>query len=100
MPKIDVCIVAARRPDLLAATLESLSKRMLDHFEIENVHMNLDPIFGDDDAHAACLELVRGGFRRRSSLSRKRRASAALFVGSGRPPRQISSCTSRTIGSP
>ncbi|WEX86493.1 hypothetical protein PZN02_002785 [Sinorhizobium garamanticum] len=62
MPKIDVCIVAARRPDLLAATLESLSKRMLDHFEIENVYMNLDPIFGDEEAHAACLALVRNRF--------------------------------------
>ncbi|WP_226951477.1 glycosyltransferase family 2 protein [Rhizobium terrae] len=62
MPKTDVCIVASRRPDLLSPTLNSLSQRMLNNFEIATVYLNLDPIFGDESDHAACIALFRNTF--------------------------------------
>ncbi|MEI2298056.1 glycosyltransferase family 2 protein [Ensifer sp. MJa1] len=64
MPKIDLCIVSTRRPDLLATTLKSFSDQVFSNFEIENVLVNLDPLFGDEDDHARCAELVRTIFPR------------------------------------
>ncbi|RVI77377.1 hypothetical protein CN188_22400 [Sinorhizobium meliloti] len=62
MPKIDLCIVSTRRPDLLATTLRSFSEQVFPNFEIENVFVNLDPFFGDENDHARCAELIKATF--------------------------------------
>lgn len=62
MFKTDVCIVSARRPDLLSDTLSSLSQRIFSNLDLVNVYMNLDPIFGDAKDHEACVSLFRGHF--------------------------------------
>jgi hypothetical protein len=56
---IDVCVTAARRPDLLAATLESFDKNLLSNFEIGRFIINIDPVFGTVDDEEACIDLVR-----------------------------------------
>ncbi|WP_457580222.1 glycosyltransferase family 2 protein [Ensifer canadensis] len=62
MTAIDICIVAARRPHLLAETLDSFSNRVFANFEIGKVFMNLDPIFGDQRDHLECIELFKRHF--------------------------------------
>ncbi len=62
MSSIDVCIVSTRRPELLTATLDSFSARILSHLEIGDVYMNLDPYFGDEALHARCVEEFKGRF--------------------------------------
>ncbi|OMQ41715.1 hypothetical protein [Ensifer sp. 1H6] len=64
MPKIDLCIVSTRRPDLLATTLTSFSDKVFPNFEIENVFVNLDPFFGDEGDHARCVELIKTTYPR------------------------------------
>jgi len=56
---IDVCITAARRPDLLAATLESFDRNLLWNFHIGRFIVNIDPVFGTIDDEKACFDLVR-----------------------------------------
>ena len=56
---IDVCLVASRRPDLLSRTLESFSMKLFRNFTIGKFIANLDPIFGDLDAHLASLSVIR-----------------------------------------
>lgn len=56
--RLDVSLVAARRPDLLSRTLDSFGARVLCHFRLGRVHVNLDPIFGDSADHDACLQLI------------------------------------------
>lgn len=59
---VDVCIVSGRRPGLLSETLESLSNRVFRHLKLGSVCMNLDPIFGDEADHAACVALFSARF--------------------------------------
>lgn len=59
---LQLCIVAGRRPDLLKATLESFQARVFCNFEITSVHVNIDPIFGDQDALRECEALVYDNF--------------------------------------
>jgi len=59
---VDVCIVSGRRPGLLSETLESLSNRIFRHLKLGSVFMNLDPIFGDEVDHAACVALFSERF--------------------------------------
>lgn len=59
---VDVCIVSGRRPGLLSETLESLSNRVFRHLKLGSVYMNLDPIFGDEADHAACIAHFRERF--------------------------------------
>jgi hypothetical protein len=56
---IDVCVTAARRPDLLAETLESFDRNLLSHFEIGRFIVNIDPVFGTMEDEEACIDLVR-----------------------------------------
>jgi hypothetical protein len=56
---IDVCVTAARRPDLLAATLETFDRNLLSHFEIGRFIVNIDPVFGTMSDEDACIDLVR-----------------------------------------
>ncbi|MGR6466213.1 hypothetical protein [Rhizobium sp. PAMB 3182] len=60
--ELDLCIVAGRRPDLLAQTLDSFAASVFPHFDIRNVFVNIDPIFGDVEDEAACVACVRGHF--------------------------------------
>ncbi|OCP36445.1 glycosyltransferase family 2 protein [Ensifer sp. LC163] len=62
MPRIDLCIVATRRPELLAQTLASFRGKVLSHLAMGSAYLNLDPVFGSPEDHAACVEIVRGRF--------------------------------------
>ncbi|MGF6176571.1 hypothetical protein [Ensifer sp. 4252] len=62
MSRIDLCIVATRRPALLAATLNSFCEKVLCRFDVGTAHLNLDPVFGSPEDHAACVDIVRGHF--------------------------------------
>lgn len=60
--KIDICLVATRRPDLLRRTLSSFSEKILDHFEVGNFYANIDPAFGDENELRLCKEIIRKRF--------------------------------------
>ncbi|WP_245586722.1 glycosyltransferase family 2 protein [Pleomorphomonas oryzae] len=62
MVSLDLCIVSARRPELLAVTLDSFSQRVFSRLVPERVFVNLDPIFGSEEDHAAVLSIVRKRF--------------------------------------
>jgi hypothetical protein len=62
MPAIDVTIVAARRPTLLAKTLESFQQRLFRHFEIASAIINIDPVWGDPSAAEECAALAKKYF--------------------------------------
>lgn len=49
MPDLQIALVAARRPDLLKKTLQSFDERVFSNFNITNVYVNIDPIFGDEE---------------------------------------------------
>lgn len=59
---LDLTLVAGRRPALLERTLQSFEDKIFQHFPLTNVWVNLDPVFGDEDAHAATKEVVRRHF--------------------------------------
>ena len=62
MVKIDVCIVAARRPDLLERTLSSFFQNLIRNFSINRVIVNIDPLFGDDHDHERCISVLKSYF--------------------------------------
>lgn len=62
MPRIDLCIVATRRPELLEQTLASFREKVLRHLDMGSAYLNLDPAFGSLDDHAACIRVVRSHF--------------------------------------
>lgn len=62
MPRIDLCIVATRRPELLELTLASFREKVLRHLDIGSAYINLDPAFGTPEDHAACIRVTRGHF--------------------------------------
>lgn len=62
MASFDLCVTASRRPDLLALTLASFSERIFSHCRPARVFVNLDPIFGSEDDHAAVVALVHARF--------------------------------------
>ncbi len=59
MTAIELTIVATRRPDLLAATMESFQARLLKNFTISRVSINIDPLWGDDQDEAQCCDIMR-----------------------------------------
>jgi hypothetical protein len=59
---IELTIVAARRPALLARTLESFHERMFRHFEFSHAYINIDPVWGDQKESEKCPETVRKYF--------------------------------------
>lgn len=61
--KFDVCIVAGRRPDLLSETLSSFTEHLFSHHEVQNVFVNIDPIFGDGEAERDCVGVIRSFFK-------------------------------------
>jgi hypothetical protein len=62
MYQTDFCIVAGRRPDLLAITMESITRRILSRLTIGGAFMNLDPVFGDETDHQACKAIFKKYF--------------------------------------
>ncbi|WP_234823086.1 glycosyltransferase family 2 protein [Ensifer adhaerens] len=62
MSTIDLCVVGTRRPELLAQTLASFSQKVLGKLDLREVYLNLDPLFGSDEDHAACVEIFRSYF--------------------------------------
>ncbi|RDL50600.1 hypothetical protein BLJAPNOD_01721 [Ensifer sp. M14] len=62
MPRIDLCIVATRRPELLAQTLASFREKVLNQLDMGSAYLNLDPVFGSPEDHAACIQIVRDHF--------------------------------------
>ena len=59
MPKIDVCLVAARRPDLLERTLQSFHGSLFANFDIGRIVANIDPVFGSLEDERECVRLIR-----------------------------------------
>lgn len=62
MSSIDLCIVATRRPDLLAQTLASFQEKIFGTLDLSGAYLNLDPAFGSVEDHRACVEIFRSHF--------------------------------------
>ncbi|MBZ7922827.1 hypothetical protein LAC81_13605 [Ensifer adhaerens] len=62
MSTLDLCIVATRRPDLLAQTLTSFRERIFSNLELGGAYLNLDPAFGSIEDHHACVDIFRSYF--------------------------------------
>ncbi|WDZ75673.1 hypothetical protein PWG15_13740 [Ensifer adhaerens] len=62
MSTIDLCLVATRRPDLLAQTLASFRDKIFLRLELRGAYLNLDPVFGSPDDQSACVEIFRSHF--------------------------------------
>jgi hypothetical protein len=60
--ELDLCVVAGRRPDLLGQTLDSFAASVFCNFNIRNVFVNIDPIFGDAQDEAACVACIKAHF--------------------------------------
>ena len=57
-----ITLTAVRRPDLLDETLASFAAALRPGFPVGPVFVNLDPIMGDDRAHAECRDVVKSYF--------------------------------------
>lgn len=62
MVSMDVCIVSARRPQLLSITVDSFKETVFSNFVIQNVYVNVDPVFGSEEDHEAVVSLIRKQF--------------------------------------
>jgi len=60
--KVDVCLVAGRRPDLLQTTLDSFNANLFRNFTTGRFIANIDPIFGSNDDQARCREIIHSFF--------------------------------------
>jgi hypothetical protein len=60
--KIDLTLVAGRRPKLLVQTLRSFQARVLRHLEIGTVYANIDPFCGTPADGDACADMIRAAF--------------------------------------
>ena len=60
--KIDICLVAGRRSELLLRTLQSFEALVFRHFDIANCYANIDPIFGDAEEGDKTAAVVRSFF--------------------------------------
>lgn len=62
-PAIDITIVAARRPALLARTLESFQSNLFRHFPIVRALINIDPVWGDGKDGDECVGIAKKYFK-------------------------------------
>jgi hypothetical protein len=62
MASIDICIVSARRPQLLSTTISSFTESIFSNFKIQTVYVNLDSIFGTEDDHKSVVSIIRKQF--------------------------------------
>lgn len=56
--KIDVTLVAGRRPELLRRTLESFEANLFANCRIDKFYCNIDPFGGDDQDHIECKRIL------------------------------------------
>jgi hypothetical protein len=61
-PRLDITLVAGRRPALLERTLASFRERLFANFPVAGFYANIDPVFGDADDHAACRAAILSVF--------------------------------------
>src|SRR5713226_7823881 len=61
-PTIELTIVAARRPSLLARTLDSFHQHLFRHFNFSRALINIDPVWGDQKRSDECVELLNKNF--------------------------------------
>ncbi|HEY6225490.1 MAG TPA: hypothetical protein VI282_00050 [Verrucomicrobiae bacterium] len=61
-PPIEITIVAARRPTLLARTLESFHANLFRHFQISRALINIDPVWGSQKDSDDCAALIKNYF--------------------------------------
>jgi hypothetical protein len=61
-PSIELTIVAARRPALLARTLDSFSANLFRHFQIAGALINIDPVWGHQKDSDECASIVKRFF--------------------------------------
>lgn len=59
MSRIDVCVVATRRPDLLQRTLHSFDDGLFGNFSIARIIANIDPAFGNAEDQEECVRLIK-----------------------------------------
>jgi hypothetical protein len=59
MRDLELTVVAARRPALLARTLESFHQRLFRHFNLTRASINIDPAWGDASEAAECVTVIR-----------------------------------------
>lgn len=62
MPEVELTVVAARRPALLARTLESFHQRLFRHFRLARASINIDPAWGGEVEAAECVTVMRSLF--------------------------------------
>jgi hypothetical protein len=62
-PPIEITIVAARRPALLARTLESFQANLFRHFQIAHALINIDPVWGDPNDSDECAAVAKKYFQ-------------------------------------
>ena len=62
MVDLNIGLVAARRFSLLETTLKSFDKNLFSAFNIRQVRVNLDPIFGSKDDEKQVMDLIKGHF--------------------------------------
>ena len=62
MKKLNICLVAARRPELVRRTLQSFDRHLFRFCQVNQVRVNLDPIFGSKEDEAEVVRLVRSIF--------------------------------------
>jgi hypothetical protein len=62
MPSIELTIVGARRPALLAKTLASFNQHLFRHFQFVRASINIDPIWGDESEKTECAKQMRQYF--------------------------------------
>jgi hypothetical protein len=61
-PTIELTIVAARRPSLLARTLDSFHQHLFRHFNFSRALINIDPVWEDQKRSDECVELLNKNF--------------------------------------
>lgn len=88
---IDVVIVAVRRSELLREMLKSFHENCFGNFTIENVFINIDPVWGGESETDKCIELCESFLPGLTAFT----PSTASFPGAVR--RLWSATTSRFI---
>lgn len=62
MASIDLSLVSARRPELLSVTIDSFKENLFSNFDIKNIYVNVDPIFGTDADHRSVVSIIHQSF--------------------------------------
>ena len=82
--EIDITLVASRRPELLAVTLDSFAERIFAHFRIRRVVANIDPFLGTDVEGDRCESLILGYFPQAEIVRPPRPSFGSIRAARGR----------------